>query len=215
MPATRIDGIALAAAGAGALFTYAGIRDKSVLSVVTGLVQGNAPSAAAAAGAGLGGSAGSGVPGTGAGPGGLAAKFMTYAGKVPYLWAGATPKGWDCSGSCNYVVNVDSGIGIPEFAAPRSLAGHGPATETWLEWAAAGHMAKLKESESLTNDIVLWETHMGVITRRDAQVGLHYVSAYDTAEGTVEKPVHGGGPWGEIPSFWRLNVTATPAPHHA
>jgi hypothetical protein len=68
----RIDGIALAAIGAGSMFAYAGIRDKSVLSVLDGLIKGQSPAKAASAGAGLGGTPAAAATGgsvAGSGPG--------------------------------------------------------------------------------------------------------------------------------------------------
>jgi hypothetical protein len=67
--AGRIDGIALAAIGAGAMFTYAGIKNKSVLSIVDGLIKGQSPGAAASAGASLGGTPATGGSVAGSGPG--------------------------------------------------------------------------------------------------------------------------------------------------
>jgi hypothetical protein len=49
MAGSRIDGIALAAIGAGSLFLYSGIRGKSISSEIQGLIRGKALSAAAAA----------------------------------------------------------------------------------------------------------------------------------------------------------------------
>jgi hypothetical protein len=73
MPGQRIDGIALAAIGAGAMFAYAGIRDKSVLSIASGLIRGQSPATAASGGAGLGGTpavaTGGSVAGSGPGAG--------------------------------------------------------------------------------------------------------------------------------------------------
>lgn len=54
MSSSRVDLVTVAAIGGGTLFLYAGIKDKSVLSAVTGLIQGKAPATAASAGAGLG-----------------------------------------------------------------------------------------------------------------------------------------------------------------
>lgn len=46
MAAGKVDGVALAAIGAGALFAYAGIKGKSVLGTAQGLVQGKSPATA-------------------------------------------------------------------------------------------------------------------------------------------------------------------------
>jgi hypothetical protein len=44
--AGRIDGVALGAVGAGALFIYAGLKGKSVLAALQAIVRGKAPSSA-------------------------------------------------------------------------------------------------------------------------------------------------------------------------
>lgn len=40
----------------------------------------------------------------------VAAFLKSFVGKVPYVWSGTTPSGWDCSGMMNYVL---SHFGIP------------------------------------------------------------------------------------------------------
>jgi len=68
----RVDGIALAAIGAGSAFAYAGIRNKSVLSIINELIHGKSPSTAASAGASLGGTPAAAATGgsvAGSGPG--------------------------------------------------------------------------------------------------------------------------------------------------
>lgn len=43
----------------------------------------------------------------------LVAFMMQYVGKVPYVWAGSTPSGWDCSGFVMYSVKAVYGINLP------------------------------------------------------------------------------------------------------
>lgn len=88
MPGQRIDGIALAAIGAGSLFVYAGIKDKSVLSAVDGIIHGRSPATATSAGATLGGTpaGGAGIPATGVGSGGFSS-LLSAAGRTN--WAKA------------------------------------------------------------------------------------------------------------------------------
>ena len=212
MATERVDGIALASILAGSLFAYAGIKDKSILSITTGLTQGKSPATALSAGATLGAVSSAGVSGGSAS--GIAADFERYEGKVPYVWAGANPHGWDCSGSCNYVICHDMGLDIPEFKGGTFTgASHGPSTVTWLSWAP-GKLTHLQESEATTDDLVIWQTHMGVIIGQGKD-GLEYISAYDTQEGTVRKPVHGGGPWGEVATFWRYGSSFRTNPNPA
>lgn len=92
----RIDGIALAAIGAGAMFAYAGVKDKSVLSVLSGLVQGKSPGQAAPGNAGLGSAAAAaGIPATAVGSGSAAAavKGQYTNSQLQSLWimAGGDP----------------------------------------------------------------------------------------------------------------------------
>jgi peptidoglycan DL-endopeptidase CwlO len=201
----RVDGIGLAALGAGGLFVYAGIKGYSVPHAAQALIQGQPPGTGGQAnpittptGPAPGSGAPAATPGQANTDSAIANDFLAYAGKVPYVWGGASPvTGWDCSGSCNYVINKDNSHAIPGFA-PNTLTGHGPSTLGWLAWAP-GNMTHLKESETGAGDLVIWQTHMGVCTGNG-----EYVSAYDTADGTAVKPIHGGGPIGEIASFWRL-----------
>jgi cell wall-associated NlpC family hydrolase len=135
----------------------------------------------------------------GGAPGSLAATFAGYAGRVPYSWGHANPHGWDCSGAFNYVANHDCGIAIPGYAPHRFTGStHGPNTLVYWGWLPA-HASHLNRDQVGANDICLWQTHMGV-----AVSNTQYVSAYDTQEGTVIKDIHGGGPIGELATFWRL-----------
>lgn len=203
--AGALDGVGLAAIGVGALFMYAGIKGYSIPQTVQNVVQGVSPAKQIQAlpigiPTGTGAAVGNlGVPGA---AGNIAADFQQYAGKVPYVWAGASPKGWDCSGSCNYVICHDAGLDIPGYKGGTFTGNqHGPSTLGWLAWAP-GHMTKISQAQVLENDLVIWQTHMGI-----CEGGGQYISAYDTQDGTVSKPIHGGGPIGEIPTFWRIGVS--------
>lgn len=195
--ARNVDGPGLAAAAAGSLLLYAGIKGYSVPHALQAFVQGQPPSgppqypirpAPAAGGSGT----------SGGGSSAAAADFLSYAGRVPYVWGKASPAGWDCSGSCNYVLCHDEGLPIPGYAG-GSFDGsqHGPATFTWLSWALAGHLTRISRAQVQSGDIVLWWTHMGVAI--DNQT---YISAQDPQAGTAQASIDAGGPAGEIPTFW-------------
>lgn len=65
------------------------------------------------------------MPQTAASSTGKTAEIINNAQKylgVPYVWGGATPDGWDCSGYTQYVMK-ESGITIPRTAAEQYAVG--------------------------------------------------------------------------------------------
>ena len=194
--AGEIDGLALGTLFAGSLFTYAGIKGYSIPHALQSLVSGQAP-----------GSGGQQYPITtnnvpssqGISGSPLAQDLLNYVGKAPYKWGGGNPQGWDCSGAVNYCANHDMGLPIPLYPKPHSFTGasHGPPTLGWLAWAPA-NMLHITSANVQAGDIVIWQTHMGIAINHT-----QYVSAYDTQEGTVVHNIHGGGPVGEVATFWR------------
>lgn len=52
----------------------------------------------------------------------IAKYALTFVGKVPYVWGGETPNGWDCSGFVTYVFN-HFGISVPRLAGDQARAG--------------------------------------------------------------------------------------------
>jgi hypothetical protein len=97
MARQRIDGIAVAAIGVGSMFAYAGIKDKSFLSILTGLIHGKSVTTAASANASLGDVAPAGLPLTGSGtaprPGVSAVGGAYGPSQLQHLWimAGGDP----------------------------------------------------------------------------------------------------------------------------
>jgi cell wall-associated NlpC family hydrolase len=195
-----VKGSYLAIAGGGLIMLYSGIKGTRWTDTLRSIIAGKDPKTTTTAlqlstaqfdtGGGVS---------VGGAPGSLSATFAGYAGKVPYRWGGANPHGWDCSGAFNYVANHLCGIRIPG-SAPHAFTGqtHGPNTLVYWGWLPL-HASHLTRDQIQANDICLWPTHMGV-----AVSNTEYVSAYDTAEGTVVKAIHGGGPKGELATFWRL-----------
>lgn len=191
----QIDGLALGTVFAGSLFVYAGIKGYSVPHALQGLIQGKSPASLpqtypitqnnVPSSQGISGSP-------------LAQDFLNYVGKAPYKWGGGNPQGWDCSGAVNYVANHDMGLPIPLYK-PHTFTGasHGAPTLGWLAWAPA-NLEHITAGNVQAGDIVIWQTHMGIAIN-----ATQYVSAFDTAEGTVVHQIHGGGPVGEVATFWR------------
>jgi len=131
----------------------------------------------------------------------IAQDAMRYIGSG-YVWGGAPGSGsghWDCSSFVNAVVGRDLGLAIPMYKAGTYHGqSHGPTTGIWLVWTGA---FTIKKQDMVPGDLVIWQTHMGIVTRPG-----RYVSAYDTQEGTLEKPIHGGGPVGEVSFIRRLKA---------
>ena len=58
---------------------------------------------------------------------GIVRTALTYLG-VPYVWGGATPSGFDCSGLVQYVY-LQHGIYLPHYSGYQAAdGGRGPAT---------------------------------------------------------------------------------------
>jgi cell wall-associated NlpC family hydrolase len=195
--------------GGGILFLWSGLTGRKWSSVLKALISGQDPRtvkpnqaiagtpASLIAQANAGGvSATVGSPGSG-----FANDLLSFVGKAPYVWGGANPRGWDCSGACNWCICHDNHHAIPGFAGGTFTGNtHGPPTGIWLAWCAAGNATSLTAAQCQANDLVIWQTHMGIATSNT-----EFVSAVDVQQGTTVGPIHGGGPFGEIATFWRLH----------
>ncbi len=154
---------AVAAAGVGALVLWAAIKGASVTGGLRSLLGGKAPSgtnvepaggiSVSQSGGGQGGGSGAGATGST-----IADRGLSYVGSGSiYQWAGATPKGWDCSGFVNYVVGHDLAQPIPGSPSGQ-FSGHGPVT---MQWALFG--TGVPRSQVQAGDLCVWPLfHMGI-----------------------------------------------------
>jgi hypothetical protein len=94
--AGRLDGVALGAIGAGAVFIYAGLRGVSVLKALQNIVRGQAPPAGTSSASSAGLSTSAGIPGITAA--GLPARGRYTAADLRQLW---TANGGDPAAAAN------------------------------------------------------------------------------------------------------------------
>lgn len=160
MAGSGVSTPAVAAAGAGALVLWASLKGVKVTGGLRSLLGGHQPSTAntepisgasfsgSSAGAAAGGATGSAIADAG----------MRYVGSGSvYAWGGGSPKGWDCSGFCNWVVGHDLGQPIPGSHS-GSYSGHGPTT---IQWALFG--SSIPRDQVQAGDLVVWPLHhMGI-----------------------------------------------------
>lgn len=121
----------LAMVAAGAVLVYAGINDPpgGPVAVVTDVIKGKLPTA----GTQRRGGSGTFAPGflssgtaVGVGAGGTAQAVLSVAASylgVPYVWAGASRNGMDCSGLVMVAYRDGAGISLPHFATSQTLRG--------------------------------------------------------------------------------------------
>lgn len=211
MPGGRVDGVALASIGAGAIFLYAGVTGRSVLAGARAVVSGKSP-----------GSTPQANPITGTPPGAVAAAAgvtattssaiandaLRYQG-AGYVWGGAPAKGpgnWDCSSFANWVIGHDLGLAIPLYkAGTYDGSSHGPPTTVWLVWPGCFNVPA---AQAQPGDLVIWPTHMGIYIG-----GGQMISALDTADGTKVTTVAGGAPTAEGGgTYRRLAAIGAPSP---
>jgi len=92
----------------------------------------------------------------------IAAAALGYrgAGHV-YRWGGGSPRGWDCSGFCNWVLCHDLGLAIPGYAGGKFTgASHGPVTGQWAIWSGCSNIPR---DQLAAGDLVVWPFgHMGI-----------------------------------------------------
>lgn len=198
MAGRGMSGTAVALAGAGGLLVYSGIRGVSIAEAMRSLIRsGTLPAAAPSTGRIP-------TPETGGAPAGVldtpnpgsstgtafgqqfAAAAAAYAGKVPYVWGGATPRGWDCSGFPTYVLVHDLGRrNLPSLD-------HTVCTE-YMVWRGAQTIDAPEPGA-----LVLWPTHMGIALDSERMV-----SAVNPSRGTVIDTFRGAGAYPYSPPMFR------------
>jgi cell wall-associated NlpC family hydrolase len=103
-----------------------------------------------------------------------------FAGKVPYVWGGSSPRtGWDCSGMVNRVL-THFGIKIPF----PGMVGHGPVSGQYLFWRGA---VTIPRQQCQAGDLVCYPTHIGIATDVN-----QFVSALNPHEGTTFSAIWAG-----------------------
>lgn len=179
-----VPGIAVAAGTIALYLIYAGIKNVPFVDGLRQLAQGHLPSGTPQA---SGGGAPSGAPtggggGGGAGggaPGGLAAQIVSTAKSyegVKYVWGGADPSGWDCSGFVTYVLTKCGVTGLPS-------AQHTTAAQ-FLVWGGAHTIPR---AQCQAGDLCCWGGHIGI-----ALDNANMVNAPTFGIPTREQKIYGG-----------------------
>ena len=179
----------LAVAMAGAIFAYAGIRGKSVTQSLQAILLGQSPaSTPQITGIGIPADQGPAAATPSGSPGGsnsgILNDAMKYVG-VMYKWGGANPNGWDCSGFVNYVLGHDLNLPLPGGISGFQGTFHGPVTGQWFVTSLC---TTIPRAQAQPGDLVIWLTHMGIVTDAGA---IHMVNAYSTGHPTAVTPVDG------------------------
>lgn len=124
--------------------------------------------------------------------GNLVSVGMSYKGKVPYVFGGASPKGWDCSGMWNFILAVRFGLTLPGGIKHFTGATHGPVVLSYLNWSGA-----VTVQAPAGGDLALWpgigaSGHMGLCVDQTT-----LLSALNPSLGTGLTPImstHSGKP---------------------
>lgn len=115
----------------------------------------------------------------------VAAKASTYVGQVPYVWAGETPDGWDCSGFVTWVLHHDFGMDLPDNV--HTVTGQ------FMTWPGAKDIPR---ESCAPGDLVCWWSHIGI-----AVDNVNMVNAANPADGTLISPI-----WVDLPPVIRRPI---------
>ena len=96
----------------------------------------------------------------------VAAAALSFVGKVPYIWAGESPNGWDCSGMVTYILHTMFGLELPSNVHTTS--------QVFYVWSGAATVTTPEPG-----DLACWVTHVGIMVD-----GGHMVSAVNPMDGT-------------------------------
>lgn len=89
----------------------------------------------------------------------IADTALKYKG-VPYVWAGETPDGWDCSGFVTYVLHHDLGMNLPD--------NNHTVVSQFMTWNGA---VRISRAETMPGDLVIYPaTHMGIAISKDQMI---------------------------------------------
>jgi len=131
----------------------------------------------------------------------VAQDALQYDG-APYIYGGAKPNGWDCSGFVNWVLGHDLNIKLPGATKPGFNGNiHGPVVLTYANWSKAERVSKPEPG-----DLCIWvgvgpAGHIGI-----AVSPTKMISALNPSKGTLQTPIVGMGPPGAPLIFKRVGA---------
>jgi len=193
-----ISGVAVMMTGIGGLLIYAGIKNVKVRDALQAILRGQKPAVPkpittsvsfefgpSGGGGGVVGANNSVAGGNATGTA-IANKALSYVGRVPYVWGGTTPAGWDCSGMVYYILNTDFGMPMTRMT-----------TYGFDVWNGASNIPR---SQAAAGDLVMYNGHMGIaINNTD------YVSAQNPQLGTGVSKIDWAPYTNPVTSIRRLN----------
>ena len=171
------NGYALAAIGAGIVFTWSGVKGWSVLPTIGEIISGKSPNTSETLPLTSGDGSTGGVGKTG---NAIADDALKYQGHA-YVFGGAPGRNgthaWDCSSFCNWVIGHDTGNAIPGIGSGKyDGSTHGPPTGSWAIWPGA---RRVSHADLSPGDVIVWATHMGIYIGNNKMI-----SAESPANGT-------------------------------